>query len=787
MSETQTEISYFTLRMQQLGITDVSQHTVHNYVHGHYKLGDEKFSSIDFKIFQEDSDGNIRIFYPTLDGLKAQWHKADTKGSKDYYITRLKVPKGDMKYMIPKGSGTRPFFPPTLIKKVHEKKKIDNLFLTEGAFKAFKGDMHGLDIIGLTSITHAKDRITQGLHEDILTIIKTCHVKRVIWLVDGDCNRLSSKPIEEIEDLYRRPHQFFSSALSIRGYLDDFDNVEKWFVHPLSDDMDELKNPKGLDDLLLACAGNEADVIHDLTTFSKRGSFKYFHKINMTYGASELHRYFKLSSVDDFYHFHLERRPDLRQAKEFTFNGTRYQYNEEKNVCVVTIPGDAKNYFRVGDQYYEKIKIPNKYNELEKTFHRRMKGTIGDDYGREFCKHIAKFKAFCNLPDHINYQEVIHSCYNVYGPFDHEAEPGDCENTLEFLRHIFGVNNIHYKHPMIEGNLINEFELGMDYLQLLYQKPTQTLPILCLVSRENATGKSTFAKWLKMIYQQNAAIVGNAELADNFNASWATRLLVICDEAKIDKQIVVEKVKSMSTADKILMNAKGKDHVEIDFFAKFIFLSNNEDNFIYASDDDVRYWIRKVPRIKTHNVHLLKHLQDEIPAFLDLLNKRKIKTPNVHRAWFDPNIIKTEALAKVIANSRPTIEKEIRTRIREMFLDFGMDEILMTARNVNEEFFRNKYEQNYVIKVLRDEMRLENYKNGAVARYSYPRWEKHNQGSGIQMDMAEVKELGRPFVFPIDRFLTEDEKNSRQFNAGTTRFVPTNQDALSDGSGELPF
>src|SRR4029077_3302317 len=124
---------------------------------------------------------------------------------------------------------------------------------------------------------------------------------------------------------------------------------------------------------------------------------------------------------------------------------------------------------------------------------------------------------------------------------------------------------------------------------------------------------------LKQIFGSNTAIVGNQDLAGDFNAHWSTKLLVICDETKIDKQVVVEKVKSLSTADKIMMNAKGKDHVEIDFFGKFIFLTNNEENFIYASEDDVRYWVRKVPVIKDLNVTMLQDMIDEIPSFLSFL------------------------------------------------------------------------------------------------------------------------------------------------------------------------
>lgn len=760
MSEKNT--AYLEQRLSELGISSPEQYTIRNQVYGNFKRGDEGFQDQSFEIFQADDEGNIRIYYPTLDGLKIQWRSKDSKHTKAFYITRLLKPKGDMKYAIPKGAGTHPFFPPNLISKFQRKAEIKTLFLTEGAFKAFKGDMHGIDIVGLTSITHAKDRDTQGLHPDIISILKVCNVQRVVWLVDGDCNRLSSKPIEEIEDLYRRPNQFFNSARTFRQFLEQFE-IEKWFVHPMTDQLADIGSPKGLDDLLVAEKGNEESVVADLLNFSKKGNFHYFHKIDIRYGEKNLRNYFHLSSVDDFVHHHSEMRPELKKAQFFVYNGTKYAWNEEKGHAIIVTPAEVKNYFRAGDDYYEKLLLPNKYGQLEKVFHRRKKSTIMDDYDKGFCKLIPKYKGFCNLPDHKNYQEVIHGFYNVYGPFEHEPEPGEFETTMDFLKHIFGTGEISYDHPTQGKIKIKELDLGLDYIQLLYQHPTQTLPILCLVSRENGTGKSTLGKWLKMIFTLNAVVVGNADLANDFNASWSTKLLVICDEAKIDKQVVVEKVKALSTADKILMNAKGRDQQEIDFFAKFIFNSNNEDNFIYASEDDVRYWVRKIPRITKPDVFMLQKMQDEIPAFLEFLNTRKIVTPNVHRAWFDPELIKTDALQKVIQNSRPTIEKEIRARIREMFLEHDVKEILMAAKDINEEFFNKKYEMNYMHKTLKDEMKVPMYQEGDTVRYVFPRMERKVQEGHIQQVAVEVKCIGRPYHFKIERFLLPDEIEKRRF------------------------
>ncbi len=763
MSEVISEESYFEKRLKELGCIDPELYTVHNYQYGGALKGGEGFQDVSFQIFQKDADDNIRIFYPTLDGLKAQYKRKDSKWSKDFTITRLKNPKGEMKYAIPKGAGTLPFLPPSIIRKYQEKQKIDVLFLTEGAFKAFKGAMHGLDIIALTSITHAKDRYTMGLHEDIRIIIQTCQVKKVVWLVDGDCNRLSSKPIADIEDLRRRPNQFFQSVCDLKQYLDEFKDLEKWFIHPVSDDLEGLGKPKGIDDLLCAVPGMEHDVINDLLSFHKKGNYRYFHKIQFTWSTAEVHRYFRLGNVDEFFLFHCNTREDLRKEKKFVFNGTQYEWDEEKNTCKVITPADAKNFFRVGDQYYEKFQIPNKYGELENVFHRRMKSTISDDHGKDFCRHIAKYKAFCNKPDHINYQDIIHACFNMYAPFEHEPDDGECENTIEFLKHIFGTKDIHFTHPKTNEKLvINELDLGLDYIQLLYQQPTQILPIICLVSKENGTGKSTFAKWLKLIFTQNVAIVGNADLANDFNASWASKLLVICDEAKIDKQVVIEKVKALSTADKLFMNAKGKDQIEIDFFAKFCLLTNNEENFIYASEEDVRYWIRKVPVASDLKVDLLKLMHDEIQPFLKFLNERKLSTDCLHRAWFDPKLIKTEALMKVVQNSKPTIEKEIRSKIREMFFLFDVDEIMMTPTKVSEEFFRsNRFEHNFVYKVLKDNMKLEQYKNDegnvVTLRYKYPRYERIQENGRIDLKKVEVNDIGRPFIFTVDKFLLPDE------------------------------
>lgn len=810
------EPNYFLTRMKELGIAhDKKEWSIEVWdPDADIATGPDTYLQ---PIFTEDSRGNIRILVYTINQDMINYFEpgsgklGNINGkNKHYYVTRLKVPliskSGDfIKYLMPKGQGTFPFFPPKICQKFKDKTKITTLVITEGYFKAAKASLHGLDIVGLSSITHMKDK-TGELHHDIKKLIITCQVENIIWLADGDCLNLTGKDIMEA-DLYKRPHQFFASANIFKDLTSKFD-IKKYFAHVLSEKFPAKKDsapeqfPKGLDDALVSMPDKELQVIEDLTDLSREPV--YFYRADITFNIGKLHTYFNLGNVTLFYLFYVNRYPDL-DGKEFRWNGTRYKYNAEKNECEIIIPAEANNYFRVGDQYHSWVHVPNKHSMLEKRFERRQKSTIADDHGKSIFKHIPKYQAFCNVPDHKNFQPVIHNCFNVYAQFEHEEEEGEFPQTEKFLKHIFGNALVNWTDPDTkEKRKISEYDLALDYVSLLFQKPTQILPILCLVSRENNTGKSTFAHWLKLIFTQNAAIIGNAELVDNFNASWATKLIICCDETKIDKQEVIEKVKRLSTADKIFLNSKGKDHYELDFFGKFLFLSNNEENFIYASDDDVRYWIRKIPVIKELNINLIQDLKDEIPGFLHFLNKRQMVCPNRHRAWFDPELIKTEALKKVIEHSLPTIEKEIRIKIKEMFFDFDMDEILMAVKDIKEMWFKHKnYEENYIENVLKNKLKLNTYRtfeyNGKTyktideifaehpdvktditklaqvtekqktKRYGIPCWEAaiDSEGHEVMKRVNKTKPPGRPFIFPIEKFLTPAEIAGRDYDDET--------------------
>ena len=845
--------SYFQQRMELLGITpEINQ--VKILVNSNEIIEKEdgrrerkEFDEEIVPIFKEHEVG-IEILVYTLDRQRISYKPDDgtnkSRWSKYFSLLRYEKPIVDkqgkeMKYKIPKGAGSYPFFPPQLIEKYENKIPMKTVFITEGYFKAFKAAMHGVDIIGLSSITHMKDKATGALHSDIVKLIKSGLVERFVWLTDGDCLDITNKEITEDKDLYTRPYSFYSSITTFKTLLTDYSDIESWFMHIntdviIADNKDITRDKvKGLDDLLVTFQDKTEEIVSEMVRFSQSGY--YFNRFNITNGTNKVWRYFHLGDVNDFFLFHSDRKPEMRQ-KEFKFHGTMYMWNEQNNVCDVRLPGAARNYFRVGDYYYKFIEKPNQYKQIERVFEERKKTTITDDHGKNFTKHISKYEAFCNVPDHNNFQQIIHNCFNVYSPLDYEPEDDKCTiedfpNIYSLIRHIFGSKKTSFKDK--ETGQLYEYEnweLGMDYLQLLYTNPSQKLPILCLVSKENKTGKSSLGFFLRQMLGANVAIVGNADLANDFNAHWATKSVVICDETKIDKHSVIEKIKNFSTAKKIFMNAKGKGQVELDCFIKFILITNNEETFITATEEDTRYWVNKVPVLQKEDPKILDRMVEEIPSFLSFLRDRKLATDFRSRMWFHDELIKTDALRRVIAYSAPTIIKEIRQGLKELFLDTGKDEIMMTAEIVMRELLaRKNYERSYVHNILQDRMNCRQFciykvdtlpkeysteaeaKAAAqvlfpdhaghmilskikavskVRRYEYPSYIEKFENGIKERIRVEAKDNGRPYVFYRKNFVSEEEnrmvdvqEEDKYINNMTPGEIPKS-DTESD---ELPF
>ena len=285
--------------------------------------------------------------------------------------------------------------------------------------------------------------------------------------------------------------------------------------------------------------------------------------------------------------------------------------------------------------------------------------TLRQDYGKDYMASVPKYDGFCTVPDHVGYQPVVGKFLNLYEPISHILRQGDFPCIRSLVEHIFG----------------GQYELGMDYLQLLYLYPIQKLPILLLVSEERNTGKSTFLNFLKAIFQNNVTFNTNEDFRSQFNSDWAGKLLIMVDEVLLNRREDSERLKNLSTTLSYKVEAKGKDRDEIGFFAKFVLCSNNEHLPVIIDAGETRYWVRKIAPIQSDDTDFLLKLKAEIPAFLHFLANRTLSTEKESRMWFNPKLLETDALRKIIRSNRLEIE------MAELLLD------IMASVDISSVFF----------------------------------------------------------------------------------------------------
>ena len=366
---------------------------------------------------------------------------------------------------------------------------------------------------------------------------------------------------------------------------------------------------------------------------------------------------------------------------------------------------DSIPYLRVGTTYYKTIEKPTISGDKLQILTKWSRETIIHDHEKKYLSKIPKYDGFCCIPEHINYRKFIDGFYNLYNEIPFQPASGEIQKenipfSINFMSHIFG----------------EQLEFGLDYIKILLLYPTQILPILCLVSKERSTGKTTFIKWMKEVFGLNMTYIKGDSFGSQFNSDWASMLLVAIDEVFFDKKEITERLKYLSTTNKDKIEAKGKDREEAEFFAKFILCSNNEDNFIQIDENEIRFWIRKINPIKQENTEFLKNLIAEIPAFLKFLKDRKFSTQKFTRMWFTPAQIRTKALQKLVFKNANKLELKIIELLYEFFESNEDQEINVVPQDilsmVNRMFRPTYWTRNDVRNVLKDSWKLEPQKNG---------------------------------------------------------------------------
>ena len=320
-----------------------------------------------------------------------------------------------------------------------------------------------------------------------------------------------------------------------------------------------------------------------------------------------------------------------------------------------------EEYMRVGTTLYKVVNQPCASGGYEKRRVIWNNSTLRQDYGKNYLATVPKYNGFCTVPDHLNYRKEIDGFLNLYEPIEHTPQIGDFPNIRSLVLHIFG----------------EQYNLGLDYLQLLFLQPLQKLPILLLVSEERNTGKSTFLNFLKAVFGDNVTFNTNEDFRSQFNSDWAGKLLIVVDEVLLNRREDSERLKNLSTTFNYKVEAKGKDRTEIAFFAKFVLCSNNEYLPVIIDAGETRYWVRKINPLQNDDTNFLQKLKEEIPAFLFFLTQRELSTEKESRMWFNPKLTHTAALQKIIRSNRNRLEIEMA----ELFLD------IMSNMNVESVSF----------------------------------------------------------------------------------------------------
>ncbi|MEY8608610.1 primase-helicase family protein [Parabacteroides segnis] len=369
---------------------------------------------------------------------------------------------------------------------------------------------------------------------------------------------------------------------------------------------------------------------------------------------------------------------------------------------------------RVADKYYQLVLEPdgNQKWTLRDKIELKQDGCI--------LSNVPKYLGWTVKHNCINYQQEIDGWLNLSAPPKWEPIEGKFPTIEKLFSHIFG----------------EQLELGYDRYSLLIRNPEQLQPILVLTSKEQSTGKTTLLKFDSLLFGTNAVILNISQYCQQFNGLYASKITIGIDETIISESFIKERLKQDSTANTIQLRKMHSEHVSIPFFAKFTLCTNRETDFARLEEEDMRFWVRKVGKIKNFDADFDKKLEKEIPAFLYFVMNRKMSVPKpLSRQWFSKEQLYTEALGNVLKESRSKLAKDIEVIVKEKISELNKD-LYITAGELSN-LLGNKYSISDISKCLKREMRI-----------APPKQMRYKNIYGIDKN-------GRPYYFPKN-FVTEE-------------------------------
>lgn len=648
-------------------------------------------------LFRPHSSGGVEIRFPELraqddDGNALPPWQHD--GKEEFARVRLHPSRvtSSKKYEQPKDTGIHIFIPPRVVQLYREGKQCPELYIVEGEFKAFVMAEQGVPIVGITGIyMWQRARGKKELHPDIMELLRGLQCTTVVLVLDADCMQVRwDWRTEPDKDLSKRLRDFAGALTGFRMATGTL--VQRVFLsHPREEFAEQ--GGKGLDDLA-ALKGAE-EVAAQLQALGGRNSlFKHYDLSDATY--KKINGIFHLSLYrgvpEDFYRTY----QDLLGDRDWNFGGAVYAFDldDEGGKLKMVRHQDSDLFVRVGCDYYRFVEDRDEHNNPLMRLVPWKETAINRDYVhkgfKNFFDTIQTFDAFSTVPGHHDeHQAYVETgtgrLYNRYKPLRTQPKKGSIDTIVRYLKHVFGEQLVRSVDQL--GNVVAEspaWMAYMDYWTVMYRMPSQRLPAVALVSEEKKTGKSKLLELNCAIWEGNATMMGNDQLTDEFNGDWVSNQFVGVDETLLEKKHQQERMKRLITGTREQMRSMYKDREMTKLIVKFHFTSNNEDNFISIDDDEMRYWVVKVPPVPEgqRDPLLLEKMVAEIPALFHELRTRAIIHPRLDRLWFADSVIETEARKAVAANSKGWCEGEMRNWLEEEFYRIRWPELYFTIGQV---------------------------------------------------------------------------------------------------------
>ena len=400
------------------------------------------------------------------------------------------------------------------------------------------------------------------------------------------------------------------------------------------------------------------------------------------------------------------------------------------------IAAEAKKFLRIGGKWYKKAIDPvTKQEALFDVSASMLIADNGKEIGNMILKMAPKYLAKTNIPSHIDYKEGIDNgdgelFYNIYRPIKYSPKEGQWEYIERLFRQIFR----------------EQYEMGLDYAQIMYLNPLHKLPILLLVSSETGTGKSKFCQFLNEVFGQNALPITPEIIESRFNSFWVGKLIGYVEEQADDPKDRHQqnaKVKNVVTAETLPSESKGKDPTLARNFMKLILCSNDEYTPVKIDKNDSRYWVRKVLPLtdKEKEISILDECVKEIPAFLYFLLHRKMHTERKNRLWFSPEEIQTDAWRRIVECGKSSFETSLVNLLIDTMNAYDLDELKYSKTELNL-IVRNASQFSDKDRRQTSDIKIRNILRG---------WGLHATKNTVRHDVYSLDYGGGPKALPENR------------------------------------